>query len=772
MSIKIKLNNDWVDTNIKAVRGVNHVNSEDVYTKEETEKKFATKTEVQTQINNSITKENIENTIEAWLEEDNESTNGEVYTKQESDALFSGKVSKTDIVQSTGTSETAVMSQKAVSDIVDELEWKVTNVADEEDITSIEENGKQKLKFADRNYNPQAFSGKGYKILRKNIQTIDGVRKNILTQDMINNPDTIYEIRYDFDLNNQNIDIKKDCTLLFSSGSIVNGTITGNNTRLSDNVKLSNIKIQGTFANEYCKTSFYCDADDNSDNIENLFKISPNVIITSKNYVISRPLILPYHASLSCDIGCSILLEELGCIYVTHSNRLSNLTIYISRNLKNTEHIILIDTNYIYKSIENEPSVYYKSIFNIFIKDIFIDNRYVKVDKIIDIRNTSNKNGSNINISDCIFQCISNISISLITDGEGSWLTSHYFNNISTVYSDVGFYINGTNGAISPGNLVIRQCSIQAIESTTYFIEARAVQDLKVFYCQPWDWQLAKTEHPFLFTDKCSVSVIRSGSYPDYDFEGDRTLATNKINFTCGDYSTNMGYYESLPKAKSEKYTLKEIFTLPRGVYKIPPISTLGESLGIPTPSGGLLIVDGGFQGCVSLTYYDNNKGLYTYVCTKIIDNVEDRFITSRDWYCANQMVEDDNPLEYKINTLFRNSNDKLYFVNNGGKKKDCLGRTLLSRETHDATYNIKLNDYLDIGRVLYSERLKRAIMWDGSAFIDVLGYLPEPNKGTTEARPTLDATQVGFQYYDTTLKKYIVWNGTEWTNMDGTNLI
>ena len=124
MSIKVKINNNWVDTNIQAVRGVNRVNSEDVYTKEETEKKFATKTEVQTQINNSITKENIENTIEAWLEEDNESTNGEVYTKQESDALFSGKVSKTDITQSTGTSETAVMSQKAVSDKLSDVEGK------------------------------------------------------------------------------------------------------------------------------------------------------------------------------------------------------------------------------------------------------------------------------------------------------------------------------------------------------------------------------------------------------------------------------------------------------------------------------------------------------------------------------------------------------------------------------------------------------------------------------------------------------------------------
>lgn len=224
MSIKIKLNNDWVDTNIQAVRGVNHVNSEDVYTKEETEKKFATKTEVQTQINNSITKENIENTIEAWLEEDNESTNGEVYTKQESDALFSGKVSKTDIVQSTGTSETAVMSQKAVSDFENAIrdqvnnykpiviEGNVTNAADEEDITS--ENGLLKLKGR------SALNGMGYVILRQNKDFVEQVTKT----------NTIYEIRYDFDLNGAEITIPENCVLKFNGGSLNNGTIVFNQT--------------------------------------------------------------------------------------------------------------------------------------------------------------------------------------------------------------------------------------------------------------------------------------------------------------------------------------------------------------------------------------------------------------------------------------------------------------------------------------------------------------------------------------------------------------
>lgn len=42
---------------------------------------------------------------------------------------------------------------------------------------------------------------------------------------------------------------------------------------------------------------------------------------------------------------------------------------------------------------------------------------------------------------------------------------------------------------------------------------------------------------------------------------------------------------------------------------------------------------------------------------------------------------------------------------------------------------------------------------------------------GTTAQRPTLENTDAGFHFYDTTLKKYICWNGTAWTNFDGTAL-
>lgn len=44
-------------------------------------------------------------------------------------------------------------------------------------------------------------------------------------------------------------------------------------------------------------------------------------------------------------------------------------------------------------------------------------------------------------------------------------------------------------------------------------------------------------------------------------------------------------------------------------------------------------------------------------------------------------------------------------------------------------------------------------------------------DKGQSRYKPKLNTNDEGFEYYDTTLKKKILWNGTEWTNMDGTSL-
>lgn len=90
----------------------------------------------------------------------------------------------------------------------------INNFPDEEDITT----DGIVLKFKDREYNADGVSGMGRIILRKNIKKTGDGYKNILTQDMFIQSNTIYEVRYDFDLNGAEITIPKGCVLDFQGG--------------------------------------------------------------------------------------------------------------------------------------------------------------------------------------------------------------------------------------------------------------------------------------------------------------------------------------------------------------------------------------------------------------------------------------------------------------------------------------------------------------------------------------------------------------------------
>ena len=222
-------------------------------------------------------------------------------------------------------------------------------VPDEEDLTvsTSNETGNSLVSLKDRVYDPTNFSGKGYKILRKNIKqvslaitkiivesipTVDGVivftingikvsinmvtttmtstdlvaqkiaekltetmteykvskdastitltrkfggsvipsvfsasttgiictvtdstkqeLRNILTPIMINQPNTTYVIRYDFDLNGETIEMQEGCTLKFEGGMFGNGVLNCKQSRVFiDNISqtscLYNYKPQG-----------------------------------------------------------------------------------------------------------------------------------------------------------------------------------------------------------------------------------------------------------------------------------------------------------------------------------------------------------------------------------------------------------------------------------------------------------------------------------------------------------------------------------------------
>lgn len=123
----------------------------------------------------------------------------------------------------------------------DILNWETHVVEsvlpDNEDLTSTQPDaqGNTRIKFADKEYNPDSFSGLGHVILRKNLVEVTDPQTgksrgivNFLYQDMINKENTIYEIKYDFDLNKQTIIIPNNSILNYNGGSIINGNVQYN----------------------------------------------------------------------------------------------------------------------------------------------------------------------------------------------------------------------------------------------------------------------------------------------------------------------------------------------------------------------------------------------------------------------------------------------------------------------------------------------------------------------------------------------------------------
>ena len=145
----------------------------------------------------------------------------------------------------------------------------------------LQKNSSGQIEEANRAYDTSTFSGLGYRILRKNIQS----NKNILTQSMINMPNNVYKIRYDFDLNGATINLPANSVLQFVGGSIKNGTLNGNNTVIeadSNAVIFDSVVIEGTWNIEHIYDRWFA-FDSSTDFLSN--QIITNILALSNDGV-------------------------------------------------------------------------------------------------------------------------------------------------------------------------------------------------------------------------------------------------------------------------------------------------------------------------------------------------------------------------------------------------------------------------------------------------------------------------------------------------------
>ena len=172
-------------------------------------------------------------------------------------------------------------------DIIRDIASKITTLADEEDITTVEENGATVFKFKDKVYNPDNFSGKGRVYLRKNIVTVkdpetsNTYKTNLLTQEMLGKENTIYIIQYDYNLNGQTITVPEGCVLQFEGGSLNNGTLSGTNTTIKSPVDIifDDITLSGTFNSNASYGEWFGNNTDDNTILHNLVLISNHIYL-------------------------------------------------------------------------------------------------------------------------------------------------------------------------------------------------------------------------------------------------------------------------------------------------------------------------------------------------------------------------------------------------------------------------------------------------------------------------------------------------------------
>lgn len=126
-----------------------------------------------------------------------------------------------------------------------------------------------KAKFTDREYVADSNTGMGYKILRRRIYN----NTNRLVQTDFDSENTIYELRYAFDLAGLNITLPSNCILKFDGGTISNGVLDLNgalvepashpmNDYFSSTLEVSGFKQGQTFFSEDAENVIYWDGED------------------------------------------------------------------------------------------------------------------------------------------------------------------------------------------------------------------------------------------------------------------------------------------------------------------------------------------------------------------------------------------------------------------------------------------------------------------------------------------------------------------------------
>lgn len=614
-------------------------------------------------------------------------------------------------------------------DLIRDIASKITTLADEEDITTVEENGANVFKFKDKTYNPDNFSGKGYKILRKNI--VDG--KNVLTQEMINEANTIYEVRYDFETLGNISNVVFNITtgsIFFNDIKYENITLLGNN-----NVRFNEFnRIKNCDRSPLCdlRSGFYIE---NTKEVYLVRNLKYNFLETEEGYA--------YWTSKDLNIEeCNFKINGNGFTIssdIKHNDKIA--IVFTKLNKLFIDNIILdgVGIRYDYgESIENANAeiVIKNSIikntgrFSIGgVKSILFENCIFENTEIgADIVNTNSVN--NIKIINCIFKLGDyNINNKEILHIGSSGFNGTYIIDKCT-FIEERENINSANDWIDlydNCNVILTNCHF--VTTNTVFSYSEGIINIKSHSSS---------------NDAASTITDRNGSkYNVLISNNTFTINNNNENLeefpiiTCrtGLRSTSSHLNNDVINYRHSINIVNNLIYL-KGNIRVNPLAII-DAISDVSFSNNIIVGenDNTTLDCLFRISFDADKYQEQLNINPVIENI----------------VYNNNIINFKggITDLYNIRGD-IQFIKN---------LTYCNNTVRAKTIKFK-------NRSLYSiENTKFNI---SNNIITTSDNTGENNKGESSIRPKL--ISIGFQYFDTTLNKPIWWNGTKWVDKDGNN--
>ena len=711
---------------------------------------------------------------------------------------------------------------------------------------------------ANRTYNALQPNGMGYKILRTDATFAS----------QVTDTNTIYEIRYPFDLNNATVTIPSGCVLQFNGGKLSNGTINADNSVVISAGKekiFNNISFTGRIREVVFKIEWFVDVYLNeipsSTSLCAASQIEEALGCGIYRLTIGGGRFYPLQRTISYTGATSIYEEQYinGRNISTRDRRAKQPCIF-SNNV-----VTLLDYNFLSDTIAGITRTQSLTLRGI---QFYCNKSFTDLtDKSVPIVKVTAKGDlwglqmdCNISAIDCPIvvndvnsghyiassqvdtaYLVNYTGIKLITDG-GFMTNVKVSGNIENVYYGITSqrgansgdwmtaldlsanticYIGANLGTdFSPlvvtGQHQVKRCEAQNNEaymnchniSMQGFIYDLGVGSNGIF-------PVGKALH--LVDDSASEAswatgnqldsaeydnkIVTNDFIPIFAFEN---LLKNALNSNEHPIFSNGGYVTY--QVKSGTDALSNIFTYNDGntyfnVYNAPLAfgdrsmflaGATGNSIQNSTKPG--IVVKSAHRG-KTLDFVISMKGNITNVANyengipmalSFLNNVHSNVVVSIKNATSNTYIVQDKGIgtarlwRYKtqVFTLPYNFEVTITFsiATSSSKYQFPLPIVFIPNIFTDFTYYegwyspaIFNGSGKYLFRSLQTGFANRLFFVYNKNAYDMDGFKMNRKKGTTAQRPS--SPDEGYQYYDTDLKKYILWNGTSWVNIDGTAL-